>query len=95
MYERTRKMLSRMSRSRRLDWLEDIDFVLERAGSNVGLEFIASSDIDSLGNEFLDFGDDFRVVEQVYGSLSVEVLKRRADGGECVGGMGLRVPPSK
>jgi len=76
MYERTREMLSRISRSRRLDWLEDMDFVLERARDNVGFEFIASCDIDPLRNEFLDFGDDFRVVKQVYGSLSVEVHKQ-------------------
>lgn len=53
--------------------LEDMDFVSESAGSNVRFEFIASSDVDSLGKEFLDLGYDPCVVEQVYGSLSVKV----------------------
>lgn len=69
-------MLSRISRRRRFGSLEDTDFVSESIGGNVGFESIASSDVDSLGKEFLDFGYDSCVVEQIYASLSVEVQQQ-------------------
>ena len=50
-----------------------MDFVSNGVGSNVGFEFIAASDVNALWNEFLDLGDYSCVVEQVYGSSSVEV----------------------
>ena len=43
--------------------LEDTDFVSKSIGGNVGFEFIASSDVDPLWNEFLDLGDYPCVVE--------------------------------
>jgi len=47
--------------------------VSKRVGSNVGFKFVASSDVDALGNEFLDLGDYSRIIEQVYWPSGVEV----------------------
>ena len=73
MWERIRKMLSRISRRRRWGSLEDMDLVSKSIGSDVGFEFIASRDVDPLRNQFLDLGDYSCVVEQVHASLRVEV----------------------
>jgi hypothetical protein len=52
-----------------------MDLVSKSTGSDVGFEFVASSDIDPLWKEFLDLGDYSCVVEQIHASLRVEVDK--------------------
>ncbi len=63
----------REGRGLTLKLLEGTDFVSQSFWGYVGFEFIASSNVDSLRKQLLDFGHDPGVIEQVYGSPTVEV----------------------